>query len=130
MNIRRRLTVSYLAILALLGCNLVFYFASDARRNSAFEDLRRAINRQILTSSIQQQLSDYQKQVILLSQLVTDVSSGGVSAEDVRRFNSGLNSIAAQIHDLRLLSDPSERPGIEAFENAFSQLSASWGVFY
>ena len=130
MSIRRRLTISYLAILTLLGCNLIFYFGSDARRNSAFEDLRRAIDRQILTSSIQQQLSDYQKQVILLSQLVTDVSSRGESADDIRRFNAGLDTTAAQIRELGRLSDSAERPGIDAFETAFGQLRGSWRIFY
>lgn len=130
MSIRRRLTISYLAILTLLGCNLIFYFGSDARRNSAFEDLRRAIDRQILTSSIQQQLSDYQKQVILLSQLVTDVSSRGESTDDIRRFNAGLDTTGAQIHELGRLSDSAERPGIDVFETAFRQLRESWRIFY
>ena len=57
MTIRRQLTFSYFGILILLGCNLLIYLWADTKRELAFEDLRRAISRQTLISSIQQQLS-------------------------------------------------------------------------
>ena len=75
MTIRRRLILSYLAILALLGLNMLIYFWSDLRRKSTFEELRRAVATQILISSIHQQLNDYQKQVTLLSQIMADSNS-------------------------------------------------------
>ncbi len=68
MTIRRQLTFSYVSILILLGCNLLIYFWTDVKREAAFDELRRAISRQTLISSIQQQLGDYQKHVALLSQ--------------------------------------------------------------
>jgi len=72
MTIRRRLALSHFAILLLLAFNLVVYYSSDLKRKSTFEELRRAISRQILISSIQQKLNDYQKQVSLLSQITAD----------------------------------------------------------
>src|SRR5438045_2450203 len=97
MTIRRLLTLSYFAILTLLGLNMVIYFWSDLRRKSTFEELRRAVSRQILISSIHQQLNDYQKQVTLLSQIMGDAVSGGASAEEIDHFNARLNTIGDQI---------------------------------
>src|SRR5450631_163783 len=77
MTIRRQLTLSYLGILLLLGCNMLTYLWTDVKREAAFEDLRRAISRQTLIDSVQQQLGDYQKQVTLLSQITGE---GGLSA--------------------------------------------------
>jgi hypothetical protein len=85
MTIRRQLALSYLAIFTLLGLNLLIYFWTDTMRQSAFEDLRRAISRQTLISSVQQQLGDYNKQVTLLVQITGE---GGPSAPSKARRTS------------------------------------------
>ena len=77
MTIRRRLTLSSIAILGLLAVNLIVYFWGDRKRQATVEELRRAISRQILISSIRQELSDYEKQVTLLSQINADANTGG-----------------------------------------------------
>ena len=69
MTIRRRLTLSNLAILTLLGCNVCFHFWSDLKRKAAFEELRQAISRQTLISTVREELNEFQTQVILLSQM-------------------------------------------------------------
>jgi signal transduction histidine kinase len=130
MTIRRRLTLSHFAILLLLAFNLVIYYSSDLKRKSTFEELRRAISRQILISSIQQKLNDYQKQVSLLSQITADLSNSGTSPEEVAQFNEHLNDIGGQISQMSSLSDAGGKDKIEAFQKAFSELSASWQVFY
>jgi len=131
MTIRRRLTLSFFAILCLLGLNLVIYFWSDIKRKSTFEEMRSAISRQILISSVQQDLSDFQKQVTLLSQISADAgSSDGASPEDVAQFNSRLDLIAAQIHEVRSQTPKAEAAKVDAFAAAFNDLSASWRIFY
>ena len=130
MTIRRRLTLSYFAILMLLACNLLLYFFSEQKRKSTFEELRRAIARQSLISSIQQNLSDYQKQVTLLSQITIDGGKGGASSEEINQFNSRLDAIKEDIRRLSLLSDTDARGKIEDFEKDVAGLSASWRIFY
>lgn len=93
MTIRRQLTLSYLGILLLLGCNLLTYLWTDVKREAAFEDLRRAISRQTLIDSIQQQLGDYQKQVTLLSQITGEGGLSAPSPEETDQFNNHLDSI-------------------------------------
>src|SRR5580658_10254798 len=100
MSIRRRLTLSYIAILALLAVNLIVYFWGDRKRQSTVEELRRAISRQILISSVQQKLSEYEKQVTLLSQMTADANAGGASAEDIASFNGRLDGIGAQLRQM------------------------------
>jgi signal transduction histidine kinase/DNA-binding response OmpR family regulator len=130
MTIRRRLTLSYFAILLLLGVNMAIYFWSDLRRKSTFEELRRAVSRQILISSIHQQLNDYQKQVTLLSQIMADSVSGGASAEEISLFNTRLNAIGEQIKRIHSQSDEEGKAKVDAFDKSFRELAASWRIFY
>jgi signal transduction histidine kinase/DNA-binding response OmpR family regulator len=130
MSVRRRLTISFLAILSLLGCNLAFYFWSDFRRKTSFDDLQGAITRQMLTSSIERKLNDFQKQVALLSQISVEKAGGGASAEDIAQFNGQLADVGNQIRELRGLSSAQALPGIDKFSAAVGQLSESWRIFY
>jgi signal transduction histidine kinase/CheY-like chemotaxis protein len=130
MTIRRRLTVSYFAILSLLICNLAIYFWGDWKRKSSFEELRRAISRQILISSIHQELNDDQKQVTLLSQITADAGTSGASAEEISHFNGRLKALGDQIQQMVSLSDADGRNKVEAFKSAFGELSGSWLIFY
>jgi signal transduction histidine kinase/DNA-binding response OmpR family regulator len=131
MTIRRRLTLSFFAILCLLGLNLVIYFWSDIRRKSTFEEMRSAISRQILISSVQQELSDFQKQVTLLSQITADAGAGGgASPEDVAQFNARLELVASELRDVRAQTPQAEAAKVDRFIAAFTELSASWRVFY
>ncbi len=130
MTIRRRLILSYLAILAMLACNLFIYFWSDQKRKSSFEDLRRAIARQNLISSIQQKLNDSQKQVTLLSEIVTPANSGGASPEEIAQFNARLATIDEQIRQWGSLSNARFGQEIEAFRKTVRDLGVSWRIFY
>lgn len=130
MTIRRQLTLSYLGILALLACNLFVYLWADAKRGTAFEDLRRTISRQTLISLIERQLDNYQKQVTLLSQ-ITD--GGGLSApsrKEIDEFNSRLDLIGQEIRQVAALTATEGKSTIESFDKVFQNLSASWKVFY
>src|SRR5579862_9357467 len=108
MTIRRQLTLSYLGILILLGCNLLIYLWTDTKREAAFEDLRRAISRQTLISSIDRQLGDYQKQVTLLNQMTGEGGLSAPSSEDVDQFNSRLDSVGQDIRQVVALTDAAD----------------------
>src|ERR1022692_4748476 len=99
MTIRRRLTLSFLAILVLFALNLVVYFWGNRKRESSVEDLRRAISRQALISTVRQNLSDVQKQVTLLSQIVTDAAGGSAGPGDATQFTGQLEAIGQTIRE-------------------------------
>ena len=130
MTIRRQLTLSYLGILLLLGCNLLTYLWTDVQREAAFEDLRRAISRQTLIGSVQQQLSDYQKQVTLLSQITGEGGLSSPSREETDQFSSHLDAIGQEIQQVVMLTAAEDKKNIESFQRVFGELSTSWRLFY
>jgi signal transduction histidine kinase len=130
MTIRRRLTISNLAILTVLGCNVCFHFWSDLERKAAFEELRQAISRQTLISNVREQLNDYQKQIMLLSEMPADEEHKGASPEDIAQFDARLRAIGEQVRQLVALADPAGRPKLVAFSKVYGDLSSSWRVFF
>jgi len=130
MTIRRRMTLSFLLVLVLTGLNLVVFFWSSARRQETVEELRRASARQLVLSSIREDLNDVQKQVTLLSQILPEAEPGRTDTADLARFSARLDGIGRAIRELRDLATADERRRVEAFEGAFRELAASWRVYY
>ena len=130
MTIRRRLLLSNLAILILLSLNVCFHYWSDRKRAVAFEDLHHAISRQTLISSVSEKLNDYQKQIMLLSQMPTADQNHGASPDDVAQFEGMLNVVGEKVRQLVALADPAGKPKLEEFATVYRQLSASWQIFY
>jgi len=109
---------------------MLTYLWTDVKREAAFEDLRRAISRQTLIGSIQQQLGDYQKQVTLLSQITGEGGLSSPSREETDQFNSHLDSIGQEIQQVVVLTPPEDKANIESFQRVFEELSTSWRSFY
>jgi signal transduction histidine kinase/CheY-like chemotaxis protein len=136
MTIRRRLTYSYLAILILLGSNLIIYSVSDRQRRTMFEDLRSAINRQNLINAIETELNNDQKQITLLSQIQADTSGGaggaaaGVASDEVAQFNGRLDSLNVAVGELRKQTAQDGLSTVDPFAATVRDLIASWRVFY
>jgi len=130
MTIRRQLALSYLAIFALLGLNLLIYFWTNTIRQSAFEDLRRAISRQTLISSIQQEIGDYRRQVSLLVEITGEGGPAAPSKSEKDQFDAQLDSIAREIQGISALTGSKDKSDIESLDRAFRALSSSWRIFY
>jgi signal transduction histidine kinase/DNA-binding response OmpR family regulator len=130
MTIRRQLTLSYLAIFALLGLNLLIYFWTETRRQSAFEDVRRAISRQVLIGSVQQELGDCNKEVTLLVRITGEGGPGGSLSGGTEPFNARLESIADEIRKIGAIADADNRESFALFAGTVRDLSASWRIFY
>jgi signal transduction histidine kinase/CheY-like chemotaxis protein len=130
MTIRRRMTLSFLLVLVLTGLNLIVFFWSNAKRQETVEALRRASARQLVLSSVREDLNDVQKQVTLLSQILPEADSGRTDSAELGRFAARLDGIDRSILGLRDLSTGDERARVEAFEQTYRDLSASWRIFY
>lgn len=130
MTIRWRLELSFLAILVFFGFNVAMHLWSGQKRRSGFEDMRRAVSRQILISSLHQNLNEIQKQVSLLGQAMAEVTMSGIGPEEKTHFDTRLDAISDDISELRELSDSKARGKIESFGKIYTQLSASWRSFY
>lgn len=130
MSIRRRLTVSFLVILVLFGLNLVIYFWSGQRRSDAVEDLRRAISRQILVASIDQDLKNLQKEIALLSQITAESAATGATPEDIVQFGRQTAAISVEFREVYKLSDSSAKTQVDELEQSYTELAISWQTFY
>jgi len=130
MTIRRRLALSFLAILVLFALNLVVYFWGNQKRKSTVEELRKAIDRQILIATIAQDVRDTRKRVQLLSEVLVEAATGGADPEQQAQFNGLLQSIAEKIHQLRDLSEFEARVKVSEFDQRYEELSTSWRIFY
>ena len=129
MTIRRRLTASFLVVLLLFGLNLVVFFWSSDKRQQTVEELRRASARELLISSIREDLNIVQKQVDLLSQGVTDAGTAPAPS-DIERFSDRLDSIGKDIRTLRDLSAGEGRKRAVVLGETFRDLDAAWRVVY
>ena len=130
MSIRQRLAISFLAILMLFAFNLGIYFWSNQRRSASVEDLRLAIARQILVSSIEQKLSDLQKFVALLSPMTYESTVTGAGPDEILQFDARLNAVSKEIWKLQELPDSKLQPQITALADAYEDLGMSWRVYY
>src|SRR4051794_15635045 len=128
MTIRRRFSLSFLGIMTMFAFNAGVYIWSNQRRSAAVEDLRRAIARQALLSSVQLTLNDAEKQISVLSQIASEAGAAGASQGDKSQFSSRLSTAETNVTKIRNLSEPT--PTVTGFEGKFRQLTTSWRVFY
>ncbi len=117
-----------MVVLVLFGLNLVVFFWSSEKREETVDELRRAGARQILISSIREDLNNMHEWVREMRQLPESGSSP--APEDVARFKARLDGIGGNIGKLRELSEPKTSPRLDSFESAFRKLGASWSRFY
>ncbi len=128
MTIRRRFILSFLGIMTLFAFNAGVYVWSDGRRSAAVEDLRRAIQRQVLLSSVQLTINDTQKQIGVLSQVASEAGAVGVSPAEKAQLAEQLGTAEKNVIAFRKLSGQSAI--VAEFAETFEALSASWRVFY
>ncbi len=130
MKIQRRLGLSFLLILLLYGANLGLYAWGNQKRSVSVETLQKALSRQVLFSSIKQKLSNLQKEVTLLSQVMAALATGGLGENEVMHFKTQTASITAEIEALGKLSEVEMSREIKSFEQTYLGLSQSWQIFY
>jgi len=114
--------------MTLFAFNAGVYVWSNGRRSVAVEELRRAIRRQSLLSSIQITFNDTQRQIGVLSQVASEAGAAGASPADKAQFAEQLGVAGKNIIALRELSKNSAV--VAEFAQSFEVLSASWRVFY
>jgi hypothetical protein len=110
----------------LFGLNLVIYFWGNHRRQATVEDLRRAVRRQLLISSIHENLGRIQEQVSLLSQGGADPGGGPQPPQEMAQFREQLAVITGQTAELRELSDSGEQAVVDSLAKSDAALGASW----
>ncbi|NOY84410.1 MAG: adenylate/guanylate cyclase domain-containing protein [Nitrospirae bacterium] len=130
MKIQRRLGLSFLLILILYGVNLGLYAWGNQKRSVSVEVLQKALSRQVLFSSIKQKLSNIQKEVTLLSQVMAALAAEGLGVNEIKHFRAQTALITSEIDKLGRLSEAEMSREIKSFEEIYLGLSQSWQIFY
>ena len=130
MTIGRRLAVSYAVLLLLGAANLGLYLGTSHLRSQSMHTLDRALRRQLLLSSIRQEVEDLHKQVAILSDM--DFGSGEDSGLPQGRqlFNQKVNGVTRLLADFKALAAPADLPAISEVQKQYAELAASWLHFY
>ncbi|HEX4996826.1 MAG TPA: response regulator [Terriglobia bacterium] len=129
MTIRRQLSFSYLAILALLSANLLIHLWTNSKRSNVTRDLERSMYQQNLIGSIKEKTAARQAQVTLMSQF--DPGELAPPREDeLAEFGAQLDSIADDVRKLAKDADREDVATIDELEKTAQLLSASWQRFY
>ena len=130
MTIRRKLGMSFGAILIVLGFNLAIYFATRAKRNQVVDQLDRATQRQALISTIGQTLDNIQHVVTLFSGIDAQEGISSLSPEQQKTYAVQLDETSAELRQLEDLADRGERPAIHKLRETYDQLAKSWTVYF
>lgn len=127
MTIRRRLALSFIAILVLMAVNEGIYFWSSGLRTSTLDALGRALTRQVIIGAVRQDLDNLHKEVTLLSQLEEGTST---DADTRRVFDAKLTKVGDSVKRLQALSDPQDAEQIGDLDRTYAQLGDAWKNFY
>lgn len=127
MSIRRRLLVSFAALLILLAVNQAIFLWSSHLRARSVQAVSRALTRQVVIGSIRHNIDDLHKQVTLLTQL--EGGSSPVAPEVHDSMNQKLAQVKVQMEQLRRLSDPGFRVEVDDIAAQINVLADSWRGF-
>jgi serine phosphatase RsbU (regulator of sigma subunit) len=136
MTIRQRLTLSFVALLALFGVSLGVYSWSAHLRGATMKRLDRTLQRRMLLATMRQDVDNLQKQVALLSQseLAADTAPDPTRTSGDERsqqlFGEKAQGVAHQIATLKTLSEPEDASSINELETTYSDLQKAWKAFY
>ncbi len=129
MSLKRRLTFSVLAILALLSLNVATHFWGSFARTESMIAYRQSVAAQQLTATLGQQLDEQRKQIRILATLRA-TTEDRLSAEDQEQAALSLGDIAARMAALGELSQGASLPRFTALEASGTALLAVWRGFY
>lgn len=131
MTLRRKLSLAFAVILILFGVNLAIYFWGSVERTAAVNTLSRALTRDALIASINQNLEDLHKHITILSGISVGAGAAAASPQEMRQLAGQLQAIAASVRQLRQLAgDDAERAAVAGFDDTYTQLAQSWTRYY
>ena len=129
MSLKRRLTLSLLAILVIFSLNVGTHFWGSFARTESMIAYRTSVSAQQLTATIGQQLEEQRIQTRVLAAL-RETTEDTLSAEDRKQAETNLESTAAKITALGEISQDINQPQYQALREAGGKLLAVWRNFY
>ena len=129
MSLKRRLTLSLLAILVIFSLNVGTHFWGSFARTESMIAYRTSVSAQRLSTTIGQQLEEQRIQIRVLATL-RETTEDTLNAEDREQAETNLESTAAKITALGEISQDINQPQYQALREAGGKLLAVWRNFY
>lgn len=130
MTIRRRIALSFLAILLFFGVSQAMSLWSGRQRARSMDAYGRALTRQVIITSLRQDLDNLHKEVILLGEIQFNPGDVAADASGREAFHGKLDRVAKAIRDLKELTITERRPPVEELERTYITLADLWRRFY
>jgi signal transduction histidine kinase/DNA-binding response OmpR family regulator len=130
MTIRLRLGVALLAIFILFGANLSIFFWGNSRRTQSIEELNAAVRRRTLLSSLDSEIEDRGRELIVLKNLALVGGGAALSSDQVSAAEYRLNEISKKARQLKRLAIEVGSTDFAEFDHGWRQLETSWQQFY
>jgi hypothetical protein len=130
MSIRARLTLSFVAVLALFGASLAVYLWSAHLRDATMKRLDRTLKRRVILATVRQDLDNLHKQVALFSELEAESTQTPPDPAARQLFHEQLDSVSRQIASLKGLSESDDTAAVAELESGYVSLSGAWKSFY
>lgn len=130
MKLKNHIQFSLFAILLLFALNFSINFWSAQQKDAAIKLLQKETDLQSITTTIKQGAGDMQKQVSRLGQIHMEGSTTPLASSEIEKLDAQSAEIAAQIEMFYKLSDGEVRTKVEALQQNYAELVASWHVFY
>lgn len=129
MTLRRRLSLSILTILVLLSINLGTYLWGNYARSEAINSLRYATDRQLLASSIKQELDTLARHANILVQFPEDTAPSLMKSERDEALKS-LRKIEENILKIEALIVDHTQQRHSKLRYNFYHMQAAWEEFF
>jgi len=129
-SIRAKLILAFGILLALGTINIGVYYWGAAQRISGYEQLKRAIDRQVLILDVRHLLQDQIKLVNLMA-MENVVPDGALpTQEEYINYTRLMDTISVRLEAIEVRSDPERRAAVAALHEKTKQLADAWRTFF
>lgn len=128
-SLRIRLFLSIFAIVSLFTLTNITYQISGDNRNQRLDNLQKAVQGQLSSVTIRQELDNAQKQILVIEAL----RGAGEDELDDDEINAGLERIKSLEDSISLLDRytyPESEGSYQALVTSFEKLASMWKTYY
>lgn len=129
MSLRRRLTLSLLAILVLFAINVGTHFWGSYARNESMIAYRGSVAAAQLSTDIAQRLENQRQKILVLATL-RETTGDQLELAEQEEARVNIATLRERIRDLGKLASDVTRPQFQRLRDASDVLLDSWLAFY
>lgn len=128
-SLRARLFSSIFAIVTLFTLTNITYQISGENRNQRLDNLQKAVQGQLSSVTIRQDLKNVQKEILVLDAL-KEAGEPGLSSEEIELGISKLDALSNSISQLESYTYPESESAYEELSESFRALNNAWRDYY